>query len=85
MLWEQRENTTAQGNGTNPWCYPNNIEQRSRSDMEQKNYQPIQPAVYMPETDAFTNAINQLSAVNGALAQENRTLTQRLGQVEDKT
>ena len=53
--------------------------------MEQKNYQPIQPAVYMPETDAFTNAINQLSAVNGALAQENRTLTQRLGQVEDKT
>ena len=53
--------------------------------MEEKNYQLIHPAVYMPETNAFTNAIDQLNTVNEALSQQNWMLTKTLEQVENKT
>ena len=52
--------------------------------MEQKTCQRPRPAVYMEETDAYTNALDQLNAENRTLTQQNWTLTQRLGQVEDK-
>ena len=53
--------------------------------MEQKTCQLPRPAVYMEETDVYTNALDQLNAENRTLTQQNWTLTQRLGQVEDKT
>lgn len=53
--------------------------------MEEKNYQLIYPAVYMPDTNVFTNAIDQLNAVNEALSQQNWMLTKTLEQVENKT
>ena len=46
--------------------------------MEEKNYQSFHPAVYMPETDVYTNAIEKLN-------QKNRMLTKTLEQVENKT
>lgn len=52
--------------------------------MEEKNYQSFYPAVYMPETDAYTNAIERLNAANEALNQQNRMLTKTLEQVENK-
>ena len=52
--------------------------------MEEKNYQSFYPAVYMPETDAYTNAIEKLNAANEALNQQNRMLTKTLEQVENK-